>query len=196
MGNILTKIILATIAIIGVVGVLVYLVVFSPQLANKDQFITLRYNYGDYVKSARRLLKLPVTDHSGIIGTPIQVLVNLGDGSGYRYSMQGRLEAIDSEGSLMTLLCSNGKRYTFVVELKPATEQGKVEIVGTSDEGAGRRKNKWVLSTSDGQYDQSHIYDMVWEDSRTLAQILFEHKQNPSEAINKNAGDRAEVSRY
>jgi len=196
MGNILQKILLVTIVLLGAIGAFFYLLIYSPQLANNVQIIPIRHKYEGRVGQVRKWLSIPVNDHCGVMGTPIRVLTSLGDEGGYRYSLQGRLEAIDSEGSLMTLLCSNGKRYTFVIELKPRTEAGLIEVVGVSDEGAGRRKNKWVLSTSDGKYDQSHIYDMVWEDSRTLKQILDEYRQNPSEEINKNAGIRPELRRY
>jgi hypothetical protein len=196
MGNVFKKFVIVNTALVSIIGVAVYLIIFSPQIANKYQIIQIRHGYERVVVELRNWLRLPMADHCSKMATPIRVLTGLGEEGGFRYSLQGRLEAIDSKGSMVTLLCSNGKSYTFIVELKPGTEQGKVVIVGVSDEGTGRRKNKWVFSVRDKDYDQSQIYDMVWEDSRTLAQILSEHKQNPSEAINKNAEVRVEIKRY
>jgi hypothetical protein len=196
MGNILQKILLAIMVLLVAVGGIVYLLIYAPQLANNQQIIQIRHKYEGMVGQVRNGLKLPTTDHCSEMGTPIRVLTGLGWEGGYRYSLQGRLVAIDKDNSQMTLLCSNDKRYTFVIELKAGAEQGQVEIVGTSDEGTGRRKNKWVLSTSDGQYDQNHIYEMVWEDSRTLSQILSDYRQSSSEAINQDAKVRPDIRRY
>jgi hypothetical protein len=195
MGNIFKKIVIGLLILFGVICVVVYTIYLSSQLANKEELIPVRYKFAGKIGSMRMIMGLPMTDHCGRTVLPILVLARLPEEGMYRYSLQGRLQAIDTEQQEVTLQCGNGKSYIFNINMT-ATKEGYIEMVGISEEAGTLHKEKWRFDAIGEQYDQSQIYDIVWRDARRLPQILSEYRLDPGEAINRNTEVRAEIMRY
>jgi hypothetical protein len=113
----------------------------------------------------------------------------------YYYYMGGKIERV-SDYSLY-LRGKDGKLYHFFMDWKQVGD-GYVQHTAKSVKDGDMAGFKWVwltFNTEDIQksgdlnhesYDPEQWYSLTWSDTRSLSEIVQNHKANPDEIINTN----------
>ena len=71
MRNTFRRTTIGVLILLGVAGLVGYIIYLSPQLANNERLIAKRYGFAAKISGIRKELGLPVTDYCGETGMPI-----------------------------------------------------------------------------------------------------------------------------
>ena len=190
-------------AVLVVVLAGVYVLLFTPSLANDLRIIKIRNGYVNILEKVVDCLNLSEFDNFVYLRSPIRVLSKQVGGDEYYYSLRGRMEKIEAERGVVYLRCSDGKLYGFRVQMKPDYAHEWVRLVGVEYKVDKMVKTNFVFNATDmsrsGEkdtlYDSKQIYSVIWQDKRLLSEILAAYKQNPLEAINATVEQVRYISR-